>query len=328
MRQGDLHRLVDRRWNSCAAPPLPHLTKRRFDVRRVLLAVHERRRLHPLPQAAAERGQPAHDRRPSRAAISTYCSGVRAISSVRPRFERMLTPPRPTAVRPARVMTGTPIQSASSVLVWPLYGNGIEGEIEVEIAAEIRDSAGPRDEFATRVAGDAHLLEERADRLTMTAGGRLQDQPRAGQRLEDRPPELQGRPGDLDELIQAAEGDETVALGRQGRRPEVPRPGAERSRSNAGAGSSARCSRRRSYPGGRDRDRSGDSPSWPGRWWPAGRAWSPGRAPACGRRPACGCRPCAAARSTRMSIRSARMRSASWAIAQARRCRSTRRPEP
>ena len=55
-----------------------------------------------------------------RTAMSTYCPGVSAMKSNKPRFDRILTPPRPTAVRPFSVITGTPIQSESRVLVWPL----------------------------------------------------------------------------------------------------------------------------------------------------------------------------------------------------------------
>ena len=90
--------------------------------------LRHRRRTASHPAAARTRSaaQPARSSE-SRAwsaastmAAATYCSGVSAISSGSPTFERMLTPPRPTAVRPASVITGTPIQSASSVLVWPL----------------------------------------------------------------------------------------------------------------------------------------------------------------------------------------------------------------
>ena len=57
-------------------------------------------------------------------AVCTYCRGRRAISSANPILERMLCPPRPTAVFPESVTTGTPIHRESSVVVWPEKGNG------------------------------------------------------------------------------------------------------------------------------------------------------------------------------------------------------------
>ena len=105
---------------SAGTPVLPHPAKHRVHLRGVLLAVHEPRATQPLPQPRAKLGQPAQVAGQIRRRSSTYCSGVRAISSGRPRFDRMLTPARPTAVRPASVMTGTPIQSESSVVMPPL----------------------------------------------------------------------------------------------------------------------------------------------------------------------------------------------------------------
>ena len=53
-------------------------------------------------------------------AVCTYCLGRRAASSGSPMFDRMLFPPRPTAVWPTRLTTGTPIQNESRLVVWPL----------------------------------------------------------------------------------------------------------------------------------------------------------------------------------------------------------------
>ena len=50
----------------------------------------------------------------------------------------------------------------------------------------------------------------------VTARRRLDDQPRGGHHLQHLRPQLQGRPGDLGELVEAAEGDE-VALPRRQR---------------------------------------------------------------------------------------------------------------
>ena len=57
------------------------------------------------------------------AAIRIYSSGVLAIKSAIPILLKMLTPLRDTARSPASVITGTPIQSASQVVVPPAYGN-------------------------------------------------------------------------------------------------------------------------------------------------------------------------------------------------------------
>ncbi len=57
-------------------------------------------------------------------ALATYSSLLAAISSGRPTPLRWLTPMRLTKWSPARVTTGTPIQSASTVVVPPLNGNG------------------------------------------------------------------------------------------------------------------------------------------------------------------------------------------------------------
>ena len=57
------------------------------------------------------------------AAIFTNCSSVPAASSVSPRLDNWLQPARPTTVSPMRVTTGTPIHSASRLVVWPLYGS-------------------------------------------------------------------------------------------------------------------------------------------------------------------------------------------------------------
>ncbi len=57
---------------------------------------------------------------PSATAISTYCSGVDATSSPRPRLPRILKPLRETPVRPCSEMTGTPTYSDSQVVVTPL----------------------------------------------------------------------------------------------------------------------------------------------------------------------------------------------------------------
>jgi Ca2+-binding RTX toxin-like protein len=53
-------------------------------------------------------------------AFSTYSSAVRATSSGRPILVRTLNPARWTWVSPIRLTTGTPIQRASRVVVWPL----------------------------------------------------------------------------------------------------------------------------------------------------------------------------------------------------------------
>src|SRR5205085_527377 len=57
------------------------------------------------------------------AAISTYRSSLPAISSGRPTLLRRLLPTRAALMRPARETTGTPMYSASQIVVVPLYGN-------------------------------------------------------------------------------------------------------------------------------------------------------------------------------------------------------------
>src|SRR5262249_16323846 len=57
-------------------------------------------------------------------AISTYSWTELAIKSVRPTWVSRLAPTRPAWRSPSNVITGIPIQSASQVLVAPLYGNG------------------------------------------------------------------------------------------------------------------------------------------------------------------------------------------------------------
>ena len=83
-----------------AAPLPPHLAIGRFNARG---------RIAPRPSAgsfasvaeACERSSARRGRSPAKsAAICTYSSGVCAISSGRPALLRMLTPARPTAVRP------------------------------------------------------------------------------------------------------------------------------------------------------------------------------------------------------------------------------------
>src|ERR1700728_1465428 len=56
-------------------------------------------------------------------AIDKYSSVDRAINSGVPILARMLAPPRPTAVWPTRLTTGTPIQSAMQVVIPPPQGN-------------------------------------------------------------------------------------------------------------------------------------------------------------------------------------------------------------
>src|SRR5688572_19805314 len=55
-------------------------------------------------------------------ASRTYSSGVDAIHSVSPTVESMLAALRDTDRDPGAVTTGTPIHSASQVVVPPLYG--------------------------------------------------------------------------------------------------------------------------------------------------------------------------------------------------------------
>ena len=95
-----------------------------------------------------------------------------------------------------------------------VVGEGIEAQVQLLEPLEIPASRRSGDEIEA-LGGDAPLREERADRVLVTAARGLQDQSRAGQGLKDRHPELKGRPGDLGELIQTAEGDEPVAQGRQ-----------------------------------------------------------------------------------------------------------------
>jgi hypothetical protein len=67
------------------------------------------------------------------APIRTYSPGVRATSSGNPTLLRILTPPRLTAVLPASVITGTPIQSASHVVVPPPQGKGSKGDVDLMV---------------------------------------------------------------------------------------------------------------------------------------------------------------------------------------------------
>ena len=76
------------------------------------------KRCRNVDRSCASRG-----RSPARwAAIATYSRALRATSSGRARFDMMVRPPRETAVFPARQITGTPIMSASRLVVTPLYG--------------------------------------------------------------------------------------------------------------------------------------------------------------------------------------------------------------
>jgi len=52
-------------------------------------------------------------------AIRTNCSGVSATQSARPALDKRLTATRLACQRPASAIVGTPIQSASQVIVVP-----------------------------------------------------------------------------------------------------------------------------------------------------------------------------------------------------------------
>ena len=62
-------------------------------------------------------------------AMPKYLSCVSAIRSGRPIFDNRLAPTRDACESPARVMTGTPIQTASHVVVVPLYWKGVKTNV-------------------------------------------------------------------------------------------------------------------------------------------------------------------------------------------------------
>src|SRR6266446_4297189 len=66
--------------------------------------------------------QTADGSRANFTASRTYSSGVEAIHSASPSSDRTLAVLRDTDVVPASVITGTPIQSVSKVVLHPLYG--------------------------------------------------------------------------------------------------------------------------------------------------------------------------------------------------------------
>ena len=82
----------------------------------------------------------------------TYCSGVSAISSGRPTFERILAPAaahrRAAGQRDDRNAHPESVQRADVAVV----GEGIEAQVEIVIAMEIRQVAGTRATNSTRSA--------------------------------------------------------------------------------------------------------------------------------------------------------------------------------
>ena len=270
-------------------------------------------------------------RSPARpAAMSTYCSGVSAISSGRPRFERMLTPAaahrRATGQRDHRDAHPEGIQRGDAAVV----GEGIEAQVQAVIAVGDTDSRAPGDELDA-VAGDAAVLEQPEYAYPMTAvlGMDQQSRRRAGARRSVHHSSRAGRLT-LAELIQAAERHEAVL-----RAPAIRRPAAVVRRLIAPEAvrepdRSLGVDRRRSRPAGRgsvgqaivDRRQAGRARH--------GRACvtctGAGLRAKTSRRLLAVCR----ARSTRMSIRSSRIRSATCSsLRPAVSCqRSARRPEP
>ena len=73
----------------------------------------------------------------------------------------MLTPPRPTAVRPASVIDRNAHPERIHRAGVAVVGEGIEAQIQLLIAPEIREPRDPGNEFDA-IGGDAALLEQRA----------------------------------------------------------------------------------------------------------------------------------------------------------------------
>jgi hypothetical protein len=105
-------------WHQCS----PHGSVHGFDIAGKTAGVHQRRVFHALTKSGAKFGQA----RPIGGQIGGDphklfgCMG-NPVSEAR--LVSWPSPARPTTVFPTRVMTGTPIQNESRLVVCPLYGN-------------------------------------------------------------------------------------------------------------------------------------------------------------------------------------------------------------
>ena len=214
------------------------------------------------------------------------------MKSVSPTAVRHAAAMREDAVRPGQVTTGTPIQSASNVVIPPPWGNGSSAMSMSCNAAKC--PARPRViEKGHAVGGDA-LRGEHGQHGRLLAcfieQAVLEHQARLRQRAQDLGPGAQHGIEHLRQPIERAEGDVTARAAPAAAR--APAAGREPSRRWCRAGRRSDQRTARVPPAAPARDRRADSRSLRGRCRSAHPRRSTGWERACGRMRAAGCPAC------------------------------------
>ena len=168
--------------------------------------VHQRRASHPLAQRRPQVAQTRQIAEPIPRRFAHTCSQSRATNSGKPRFDKMLSPPRPTAVWPGQAHhrhshpQGIAGRGAATV------GERVQGHVDPLVNAEILRRGQEVDK--------CHPLGPRClARPENPAPGRdgcrrgMQEQPRPGHRCSSRPQAASTGGVTLQKLFRRAEGD-------------------------------------------------------------------------------------------------------------------------
>ena len=116
----------------------------------------------------------------------------------------MLDAARPAVVWPASVTTGTPIHSASHVVVMPLYGSGSRQMSIRSYGAHVFSPPAAFQKFHP-IRRDARRLTKFGDPPPMSPAGRLQKQPRFSDGLHYPPPQPEQRLVDFAGIVERSE---------------------------------------------------------------------------------------------------------------------------
>ena len=160
------------------------------------------------------------------------------------RGRRRLTPTRLACRSPASVTTGTPIQSASQVVVVPWYGNGVERHVHPGVGGQVLglalDPLEQLDPSGRRCRRPPSRLRTSAWRPAPRARAPFRRSRDPGIAARSRPQARRACVGDLGEVVEAAEGHRPPEREGGGRRPG-PRPGARSTTRSGRTAPAARC---------------------------------------------------------------------------------------